>query len=166
MKYIVACLTRPLAQLSFRVLTHVNREVELSRSYIHRKFNPNDPSKFASVEKTIVDSYVIASKSFNDYMHKIQPSKRRLNIAWSIVALTWAFVFEMSVLAYRNDPALLATLGFPLAFIQNINIIMLDLSLIASCSAFSRMFVLILLLDLSIRALMIRAFCLKEHKFC
>jgi len=77
--------------------------------------NPTDTSRFAAAEKIVVDYYVISSKSFNDYIHEIKPTKRRLIIAWSIVALLFAFTFELSVLAYRNDPGLAATVGFPFA---------------------------------------------------
>ena len=95
MIYLVATLTQPLTQ----VLTHVNIVAELTQSKIRRRLNPNDPSRFAAVEKIAVDYCVIASESFKDYMNHIEPSRRRQIIAWSINVLMWASTFLLSILA-------------------------------------------------------------------
>jgi len=85
----------------------------------------------------VVDYYVISSK-YSWYIHEIKPTKRRLIIAGRSCSSFLHHVW-MSVLAYRNDPGLAATVGLTIRFYQRNWFPYARLTLVVGCSAFSRM---------------------------
>jgi len=137
-RLIVTCTIRSVAS------QFIISKVKSLRSNIHRKLHPVDVSGIRVFESYAINNYIIASKSNYDYLHQNKPPRKRLIISWSIVYILWAFTLELAVLAYANDPALLAAVGLPFTFLPNIQIVISTFVALAGFAAFSRMITLIM----------------------
>ena len=127
-------------QIKVRSQMIVNRA---KRIWSERKSRFKECDAFNDIEGLLVNSYMIASESFDDMNDGIKPSLSRRVKAWSVIALLCLMVAIESIAIYWDDQDHYTMLGIACSLIPFPRFIIIALVLIFSIAIASRIIFLI-----------------------
>jgi hypothetical protein len=104
-------------------------------NYLTKCVDENDQI-MDEIERHALKTFVIASRSFKEYVGQVNPPVKRQIIAWSSPISLW-FTFVCTIIMIRsNDPQVWISFGWPFMFLPDSLIHIITLSLTYFVSAF------------------------------
>ncbi len=134
-----------------QIKTRITHLYEAGQGKIHKILNPTDcKESYNKLYKYVYDSHVM-TRSFEDYLNWVKPSKKKLLLAWTCDLILW-ITFALIVLAFfytrSHQPFeyqfIFIILGIPIAFFPNIHVVFMTLGFGLLLGAYSRFITIII----------------------